>query len=235
MSIRVLDDKTSSRIAAGEVIERPASVVKELVENALDAGAIRIEVETRGGGVSIIKVTDNGSGIPEEEVDIAFRRHATSKLQNFNDLNSIDSLGFRGEALPSIAAVARVEVLTGAEGEPAGTQITLEGGEVNGRKKQARSRGTTVTVSHLFWNVPARLKFLKSVATENGHIANVVSQYALAYPEVGFKLAVDGKTTLRTKEGGALLDSIIDVYGTETAAKMLPVRNSGCESQIFNS
>jgi DNA mismatch repair protein MutL len=227
MPIKILDDKTIGRIAAGEVIERPASVVKELVENALDAGASSIEVEVGGGGVSLIRVTDNGSGIPENEVEIAFRRHATSKLKNFDGLNSINSLGFRGEALPSIAAVAGVEVLTRAAGESAGTHIALDGGEITGRKKQARSRGTTVAVSHLFRQVPARLKFLKSTATENSHIANVVSQYALAYHGVGFTLTVDGKTTLRTQGSGVLLDSIIDVYGAATAGKMLPVRNPG--------
>jgi DNA mismatch repair protein MutL len=231
MPIKILDDKTISRIAAGEVIERPASVVKELVENALDAGASRIEVEVEGGGISLIRVTDNGSGIPENEVGIAFRRHATSKLQSFNDLNSIDSLGFRGEALPSVAAVAGVEVLTRAGDEPAGTHIAIAGGEVTDRKKQARSRGTTVTVSHLFRQIPARLKFLKTVATENSHIANVVSQYALAYPEVSFTLAVDGRITLRTQGTGVLLDSIIDVYGAEMAGRMLPVQNPGNQWQ----
>ncbi|GAG42275.1 unnamed protein product, partial [marine sediment metagenome] len=171
MTIKILDEKTIARIAAGEVIERPASVVKELVENALDAGAGRIEVEVRGGGVSLIKVTDNGGGIPEAEVALAFRRHATSKLNSYDDLNSIKSLGFRGEALPSIAAVADVAVLTcTGEGE-AGTCIALEGGEITAPKRQARARGTTVSVSNLFRRVPARLKFLKSTPTENSRIA----------------------------------------------------------------
>jgi len=227
MSIRVLDDKTISRIAAGEVIERPASVVKELLENALDAGSSRIEVEARGGGVSLIKITDNGSGIPENEVEVAFRRHATSKLKDFHDLSSIGSLGFRGEALPSIAAVAEVEVLTCADADSAGTYLRLEDGQVVSRKQQARSRGTTVTIGNLFRRVPARLKFLKSGPTETGHIANIVSQYALAYPEVGFTLEVDGKVTLRTTGKGVLLDSILDVYGTEVAAGMLPIAKSG--------
>ena len=227
MSIKILDDKTISRIAAGEVIERPASVVKELLENALDAGASRIEVEVRSGGVSLIRVIDNGSGIPGDEVEVSFRRHATSKLNDFHDLSSIGSLGFRGEALPSIAAVADVEVLTCADGESAGTYLRLNDGQIVSRKKQARSRGTTVTVSNLFQRVPARLKFLKSVPTETGHIANVVSQYALAYPEVGFTLTVDGKTTLRTSGKGVLIDSILDVYGTEVAARMLPLKEPG--------
>jgi DNA mismatch repair protein MutL len=223
MSIKILDDKTISRIAAGEVIERPASVVKELLENALDAGASRIEVEVKGGGVSLIRVTDNGVGIPADDVEVAFRRHATSKLSDFQDLSSIGSLGFRGEALPSIAAVAEVEVLTCAGVDSPGTYLRLDDGQTVSRKRQARSRGTTVTVSNLFQRVPARLKFLKSVPTETGHIANVVSQYALAYPEVGLTLTVDGKTTLRTTGKGALIDSVLDVYGTEVAARMLPI------------
>ncbi len=223
MGIRVLDDKTIGRIAAGEVIERPGSVVKELVENALDAGAGRIEVEVRGGGISLIRVTDNGSGIPANEVEAAFRRHATSKLSSFNDLLSIGSLGFRGEALPSIAAVAEVEMLTRIDEESTATYIVLADGKVTDNKKQARSRGTTITVRNLFQRVPARLKFLKSVATENSRIAGVVSQYALAYPEVGFTLTIDGKTTLSTSGRGALIDAVIDVYGKEIAGKMLPL------------
>jgi len=232
MGIKILDDKTISRIAAGEVIERPASVVKELLENALDAGASRIEVEVKSGGVSLIRVTDNGSGIPENEVEVAFRRHATSKLNDFHDLISIGSLGFRGEALPSIAAVAGVEVLTCADGESAGTYLRMDDGKIINRKKQARSRGTTVTVSNLFQRVPARLKFLKSVPTETGHIANVVSQYALAYPEVGLTLTIDGKVTLRTTGKGMLIDSILDVYGTEVAARMLPLDRQGESWQV---
>ncbi len=223
MSIKILDDKTISRIAAGEVIERPASVVKELLENALDAGAGRIEVEVKGGGISLIRVTDNGSGIPSDDVEVAFRRHATSKLQDFRDLSSIGSLGFRGEALPSIAAVAEVELLTCAENDSVGTFLRLEDGRVISKKQQARSRGTTVTVANLFQRLPARLKFLKSVSTETGHIANVVSQYALAYPGVAFTLVNDGKSSLRTSGKGVLFDCILDVYGKDVAAKMLPV------------
>jgi DNA mismatch repair protein MutL len=223
MTIKILDKEAVSQIAAGEVVERPASVVKELVENALDAGSTQIAVEVRGGGVSLIRVTDNGSGIHAGEVALAFERHATSKIGGVADLGSIGSLGFRGEALPSIAAVAQVEVVTCAEGETAGTYINLEGGAVMRQQNQARARGTTVTVRNLFRRVPARLKFLKSVPTENSHIANVVSQYALAFPEVGFTLSLDGRVTLRTSGRGRLLDAIIDVYGTELASKMLAV------------
>jgi len=226
MPIKILDNETVAQIAAGEVVERPASVVKELVENALDAEASRIEVEIRGGGVSLIRVTDNGSGIPSEEVALAFERHATSKISRPDDLQNIGTLGFRGEALPSIAAVARVEVLTCAEGEPAGTFISLEGGAVTRRKSQARTRGATVTAHDLFRRVPARLKFLKSTPTENSRVADVVSQYALAFPEVSFTLSVDGKEKLRTSGRGRLLDAIIDVYGVAMAGKMLPVNQS---------
>jgi DNA mismatch repair protein MutL len=225
MTIRVLAKEVVSQIAAGEVVERPASVVKELVENALDAGASQISVEVRGGGVSLIRVTDNGLGIPAGEAALAFERHATSKIGSLDDLQSIGSLGFRGEALPSIAAVAQVEMVTSAEGEAAGTYLSLEGGTITRRQSQARARGTTITVRNLFRRVPARLKFLKSAPTENSHIANVVSQYALAFPEVAFTLSVDGKETLRTSGRGRLLDSVIDVYGVEMASKMLEIKN----------
>ncbi len=226
MPIKILDKATINQIAAGEVVERPASVVKELVENALDAGATQIGVEIRGGGVSLIKVTDNGGGIPAAEVELAFERHATSKITGAADLQTIGSLGFRGEALPSIAAVADVEVLTCFEGEKAGTFLSLEGGVITQKKVQARTPGTTVTVRNLFKRVPARLKFLKSMATEAGHVANIVSQYALAYPEVAFSLAVDGRESLKTSGKGRLLDAIVDVYGAALAGKMLPVADA---------
>jgi DNA mismatch repair protein MutL len=226
MSIKILDRETINQIAAGEVVERPASVVKELVENALDAGASQIGVEIRGGGIQLIRVTDNGVGILASEVELAFERHATSKIKGPHDLQKISSLGFRGEALPSITAVADVEVVTCAEGEQSGTYISLEGGLVTQKKGQARTRGTTMTVRNLFKRVPARLKFLKSQATESGHVANVVSQYALAYPEVAFSFTFDGKESLRTSGKGSLLDAIIDVYGVATADKMLSVDSS---------
>jgi DNA mismatch repair protein MutL len=223
MTIKILDNETINQIAAGEVVERPASVVKELVENALDAGATQVGVEIRGGGIGLIRVTDNGSGIPSNEVALAFERYATSKIKSPADLQNIGSLGFRGEALPSIAAVADVELLTCADGESAGTLIVLEGGKIVKQQRGARARGTTITARELFRWVPARLKFLKAVSTESSHVANVVSQYALAFPEVGFALSVDGKPTLQTSGKGRLLDAILDVYGTETAGKMLPV------------
>ena len=191
MPIKILAREVISKIAAGEVVERPASVVKELVENALDAGATQIAVEAQGGGVSLIRVTDNGSGIPASDVELAFHRYATSKIGALTDLEKISTLGFRGEALPSIAAVAEVEILTKADDDTAGTYLYLKDGNVVKRDKRSRPQGTTVTVHHLFRNFPARLKFLKTATTENGHIANILSQYALAFPEVKFNLVLD--------------------------------------------
>jgi DNA mismatch repair protein MutL len=224
MPIKALDPQVVARIAAGEVVERPASVVKELVENALDAGSSQISIEVRGGGVSLIRVTDNGVGIPSGEAELAFDRYATSKVRNLEDLESISSLGFRGEALPSIAAVAQVDMVTCAAGEKAGTYLGLKDGAIANRGSQGRSQGTTVTVHNLFRKIPARLKFLKSVATENGHIANVVSQYALAFPEVKFSLFLDGRVALRTPGSGRLIDSIVEVYGVEVAENMIELK-----------
>jgi DNA mismatch repair protein MutL len=235
MPIRVLDPQVVARIAAGEVVERPASVVKELVENSLDAGASQISVEVRGGGVSLIRVMDNGSGIPAADVELAFDRYATSKIGSLDDLEAISSLGFRGEALPSIAAVAQVDIVTRVAGEPVGTYLSWQDGEVVDRESQGRPQGTTVTVKNLFRKVPARLKFLKSPATENSHIANVVSRYALAFPEVKFALFIDGKASLRTPGGGRLIDSIIEVYGLEVARNMLEIKYKGWEGEAVSS
>ncbi len=231
MPIKLLDPQVVARIAAGEVIERPASVVKELVENALDAGASQISVEVRGGGVSLLRVTDDGAGIPAAEVELAFQRHATSKIVNFDDLESITTLGFRGEALPSIAAVARVEVLTCARGESVGSYLSMTDGISPKRGKQGRSTGTTITVHNLFQSLPARLKFLKSAATENSHLASVVSQYALAFPEVRFSLSVEGRPVLNTPGNGQLSDAVTEVYGLDIARNLLTVdsRQGGWE------
>jgi DNA mismatch repair protein MutL len=226
MPIRVLDKELVVRIAAGEVVERPASVVKELLENSLDASSTQIAVEVRGGGVSFIRVTDDGVGIPPLEVELAFERYTTSKIGTLEDLERITSLGFRGEALPSIAAVAEVDMVTAAIGETVGAYISLEDGAIVSRRSQGRSQGTTVTVKNLFRNVPARLKFLKSPATENSHIANVVSQYALAFPEVKFTLLIDGRVVLRTPGSGQLIDSVVEVYGLEVAQNMLELSSA---------
>ncbi len=227
MTIKVLDTQVISQIAAGEVVERPASVVKELVENALDAGANQISVEIRDGGLSLIRVTDNGKGIVDDEVELAFQRHATSKIAALQDLQQLTTLGFRGEALPSIAAVAQVQMVTGVNGLESGTQVILEDGRVIKHDSQARSPGTTISVQNLFRKIPARLKFLKSPSAEAGRIADVVNQYALAYPEVRFTLINEGKTSLRSPGSGKLLDSMVAVYGLEVAQNMLEVGARG--------
>ena len=223
MKIKVLSPQVAAKIAAGEVVERPASVVKELLENALDAGAGQIAIETKGGGLESIRITDDGCGIAGEDVETAFGRYATSKITSVEDLDGIATLGFRGEALASIAAVAQVDLTTGIKEGIVGDSLTLKEGLVVRHIQQARPHGTTITVRDLFRNVPARLKFLKSTATENSHIANVVSQYALAYPEIRFFLNIDGRTALQTTGSGKLIDVVIEIYGLETARRMLEV------------
>ncbi|UCC17429.1 MAG: DNA mismatch repair endonuclease MutL [Dehalococcoidales bacterium] len=229
MPIKILDREMISRIAAGEVIERPASVVKELVENSLDAGATQISVETSGGGIGMIRVNDNGIGIPTGELELAFQRHATSKVNNPADLESIGSLGFRGEALPSIAAVSRIEIVSCTAGETTGRFLMIKEGITEEAGSRGRSQGTTITVRDLLRNVPARLKFLKSTSTENSHIANVVSQYALAFPGVKFTLTMDGRITVRTPGTGNLSDALLEIYGAEITDGMLKL-NEGEES-----
>ncbi len=223
MPIKILATEVVSKIAAGEVIERPASVVKELIENSLDAGATQIAVEAQGGGVELIKVSDNGTGIPASELELAFHRYATSKIGNLDDLEKISSLGFRGEALPSIAAVAEVEISTQTSSDPIGSYMYLKKGEVVRKESRARSQGTTVTVRRLFRYFPARLKFLKSANTENSHIAHLVSQYALAFPEVKFSLVLDKRQSLRTTGNGDLREVVSEIYGSELAQRMLKV------------
>ena len=223
MTIRVLDSQTVARIAAGEVVERPASVVKELLENALDAGARRIDIEIMGGGAGLIRVSDDGSGIPVDELPLAFTRHATSKISSFDDLNIIKSLGFRGEALGSIAAVADIEVTTAVDGAASGSFFSLRGGREEIQRPAARACGTTITVAHLFREVPARLKFLKSDTTETGHIINSVSNYALAYPEVRFRLSVDERDTLSTPGNGSLAGAASEVIGRDVAVRLMRV------------
>ena len=226
MAIKVLTPQLVSLIAAGEVISRPASVVKELVENALDAGASRITITTEGGGVSLIRVADDGMGIPADEVELAFDRHATSKIASTDDLESIHSLGFRGEALASVAAAADVEIITATAADAAGTALRLEGGKVVNRSCRGRTPGTTLTVRNLFRHLPARRKFLKSSVTENSRLAAVVSRYALAYPEVGFTLSVEGRVSLRTPGSGSLSAALAQIYGPEVAGQMLDIEMS---------
>lgn len=221
--IAVLPPAVAERIAAGEVIETPAAVVKELVENALDAGARRIIVEVRGGGLESIRVTDDGGGIAADEVALAFQRHATSKLRALDDLLRVRTLGFRGEALPSIAAVADVVLHTATDGAPAGIVLHLRHGDVIERSKRARSRGTTVTVRDLFAAFPARRRFLRTPRVEAQQISQTVRRFALAHPAVAFTLAFDGHTALRTPGNDVLADTAAALYGPAIAAHLLPL------------
>jgi DNA mismatch repair protein MutL len=221
MPIKVLATEVASKIAAGEVVERPASVVKELIENSLDAGATQVAVEGQGGGVELIKVSDNGAGIPAAELELAFHRYATSKIGDLADLERISSLGFRGEALPSIAVVAEVEISTQTSSDPVGSYMYLRKGEVLRTESRARPQGTTITMRRLFRYFPARLKFLKSTNTENSHIAHLVSQYALAFPEVKFSLVLDKRASLRTTGNGDLREVVNEIYGSDIAQRML--------------
>lgn len=223
MPIRILSPEVVVRIAAGEVIERPASVVKELLENAIDAGASEIAIEIAQGGRRLVRVADNGCGIPADEVELAFARHATSKLRSAEDLYRIQTLGFRGEALASIAAVSRVTLSTRAAGEEMGTLIRLEGGRILHREGLGRPPGTTVAVENLFYNTPARLKFLKSDTTEVGQVARLVSSYALIYAEKRFSLENNGRLILRTLGTGSLFDVLVTLYGLDIAEQLIEI------------
>ncbi|MDE2860595.1 MAG: DNA mismatch repair endonuclease MutL [Chloroflexota bacterium] len=221
MPIRVLPPQQAARIAAGEVVERPASVVKELVDNALDASADSITVEIRGGGLELIRVVDDGSGISADEAPLAFQRFATSKLPPDGSLDGITTLGFRGEALPSIAAVSGVTLVTRTAGEAAGTLVELEDGETVRVSPQGSPPGTSVSVRGLFRNVPARLKFLRSATAEAGRVQTLVQHFALAFPEVRFRLEVDGRAAFSAPGRGSLRDACAAVYGARLAQSLL--------------
>ena len=221
MPIRVLPPQVANKIAAGEVVERPASVVKELIENAIDAGATDIRVEIRQGGRRLVRVSDNGCGIPPGEAALAFARHATSKISSEDDLSHIQTLGFRGEALASIAAVSQVTLMTRASSEEAGTLLRVEGGEPQQNEKHGGTPGTVITVENLFYNTPVRLKFLRSEATESSHIIKLASAYAMAYPELRFHLTDNGRLALQTLGTGKLYDVLVKVFGLELAQQML--------------
>ncbi len=226
-AIHVLSDHLASQIAAGEVVERPFSVVKELVENSIDAGATTITIDVRGGGRELIQVADNGGGIAAGEIETAFLRHATSKLNSVEDLQSIRTLGFRGEALASIAAVSHVTIASRAAGEEAGTRLILEGGQTIRREHVGAPQGTVIAVEHLFYNVPARLKFLKSIGTEKRLIDEFVTRYALAYPGIRFRLTHDNRVTIQTTGSGRLADVLLAVYGPDTVRQLLRVGPDG--------
>ncbi len=221
--INVLDKHVAELIAAGEVVERPASVVKELVENCIDAGSSAVTVEIRNGGTSFLRVTDNGCGIAREDVPLAFLRHATSKVSGRGDLGSIATLGFRGEALASVAAVARVEMLTRTAGELAGTRYGIEGGTEKFCGDAGCAEGTTLVVRDLFYNTPARMKFLKRDVTEGNAAAAVIDKEALAHPEVSFRFLRDGREALHTPGGGQLKSAVYAVYGKEFTSGLIPV------------
>ncbi len=224
MTIRVLPPDVAARIAAGEVVERPASAVKELVENAIDAGASRIAVEAAAGGLDSIRITDDGCGIAPEELEIAFSRHSTSKLENDTDLARVLTLGFRGEALPSIAAVAEVEMVSRPPDCQAAAFIRLSPEAPAEHGTRGAPVGTSVSVRRLFGRLPARRKFLRSPASESNSVAAVVTHYALAYPEIRFGLTLDGRQALQTPGSGDLRDAVAAVYGADVAAAMLDVR-----------
>ncbi len=221
--IVILDENTSNKIAAGEVIERPASVVKELVENSIDAGACSVTVEVKKGGIAYIRVTDNGSGIDEDDVEIAFERHATSKIRNANDLGSITTLGFRGEALSSIAAVSSVELTTRKKENPYGIYMNIKGGAVKEVKQVGSPVGTTFVISDLFYNTPARYKFLKKDSTESGYISEILNRIALAKPEISIKLIGNNSVVLHTPGNNDLLSTIFSIYGKDVSKNVLPL------------
>ncbi len=226
--IHVLDEKTIDQIAAGEVVERPSSVVKELVENAVDAKATAITIEIKDGGISFIRITDNGQGIPQEQVPKAFLRHATSKLTQIEDLLTISSLGFRGEALSSIAAVAQVELITKTASELSGTRYQIEGSKEISLEEIGAPQGTTFLVRNLFFNTPARRKFLKAAQTEASYISTLVERLALSHPDISFQLIVNNQPKLHTNGNAQIKDIIYHIFGRDVAAGVLPLR-AKCE------
>src|SRR5947199_5165435 len=228
--IRVLPDHISNLIAAGEVVERPASVAKELVENAIDAGATRVVIDIEAGGRRLLKLTDDGEGMTRDDAVLAFERHATSKISKGEDLSAIGTLGFRGEALASIASVARVELITRTEEAAAGTRVVIEGGRMRDVKDAAHPRGTTIGVRDLFFNTPARRKFLRSEATETYHLTNLVTHYALAHPEIAFTFVNNGREVVRAAPAKDLRERAYQIFGAEFLENLLEV--NGGQPQV---
>ncbi|WP_422660991.1 DNA mismatch repair endonuclease MutL [Paenibacillus sp. EC2-1] len=222
--IHILDEHIANQIAAGEVVERPASVVKELVENAIDAGSTKVDVAVEEGGLLSIRVSDNGSGIDPEDCETAFYRHATSKIAQGRDLFHITSLGFRGEALPSIAAVSKVKLVTSNSSDGRGRVLEIEGGHLKVNEETAAPRGTDFLVKELFYNTPARLKYMKTIQTELGHISDYMYRLALSRPDIAFTVRHNGNTLLQTLGNGDLLQVIAAVYGTQAAKSMMPIK-----------
>jgi DNA mismatch repair protein MutL len=222
--IRILSDNLANQIAAGEVVERPASVIKELIENSIDAGATRISIDIELGGRRLMKISDNGEGMTRDDAILAFERHATSKIKEPEDLGRIGTLGFRGEALASIASVAKVEVTTKIEDELAATLVQIEGGRLIDVRDAARPTGTTIAVRDLFFNTPARRKFMRSEATENYHLTSIVQHYALAHPEIAFTLTNNGREVLQVSPAKDLRERAFQVFGAGLLESLLPVR-----------
>ncbi len=234
-NIQVLDQITIDKIAAGEVIERPASIIKELVENAIDAGASAVTVEIKEGGISFIRITDNGCGIPKEEVPLAFLRHSTSKIRSVDDLSTVASLGFRGEALSSIAAIAQVELITKTKDEVTGTRYRIEGGAEKSIEDTGAPDGTTFLVHQIFYNTPARRKFLKTPMTEASHVSELMTRLALSHPEVSIQFINNGQEKLHTSGNGKLKDIVYHVFGRDIANNLLETneRIDGIQVQGF--
>ncbi len=222
-NIVLLDELTINQIAAGEVIERPASVIKEMVENSIDAGASQITVEIKNGGISYIKVTDNGKGIAQDDLEMAFERHATSKIRSANDLNTVTSMGFRGEALASIAAISKVEMISKTAEQETGYKVVVEAGDVLEKEETGCQTGTSITVSNLFFNTPVRYKFLKKDYTESGYIEDVITRIALVNPDIAFKFINTGKTIIQTNGNGDLKSVVYAIYGKDVANSILEV------------
>ena len=231
-NIVLLDELTINKIAAGEVIERPASVIKEMVENSIDAGANNITVEIKNGGISYIKITDNGKGIAQDDLEIAFERHATSKIRKAEDLDVVTSMGFRGEALASIAAIANVEMISKTAEQDTGYKITVEAGNVLNKEEVGCQTGTSITVKNLFFNTPVRYKFLKKDYTESGYIEDVITRIALVNPNIAIKLINTGKTVIQTNGNGDIKSVIYSIYGKDVATGILPVEYTYDDIQI---
>ena len=221
--IKVLPDNLVNQIAAGEVVERPASVVKELIENSIDAGASRVQIDIELGGRRLMRVSDDGSGMRRDDAVLAFERHATSKIRTLDDLAAIGTLGFRGEALASIASVAKVELVTKIDTEDAGTRVTLEGGRLIDVRDAARAGGTSISVRDLFYNTPARRKFMRSEATENYHLTGIVTHYALAHPEIAFTLTNNGREIIQVSPAAGLRERAFQIFGAGLLDSLLPV------------
>ena len=222
-NIVLLDDLTINKIAAGEVIERPASVVKELVENSIDAGATNINIEIKNGGISYIRITDNGKGIMPDDMEMAFERHATSKIRNASDLETVTSMGFRGEALASIAAISKVEMISKTGENEIGYKVNVQAGTIINKEETGCSKGTIITITDLFFNTPVRYKFLKKDFTEAGYIEDVITRIALIHPEIAIKLTSSGKTIIQTSGNGDIKSVVYGIYGKDVADNILEV------------